>query len=183
MAEILLKGGEALDKKLSEIAKRLTKAGTLRVGFLEGNGKHSNSDLPYAAIAAIQEFGAPNAGIPPRPFFRPMIAEHQGEWGDILAVQLKRTDYDAEASLDLLGYKMDSELAQSMTDVTSPALSPITLMLRKMKSEDQTLIVTGKTVGEAAARVAAGESTSGVSTKPLIETGELQGAIAHEVNT
>ena len=183
MAELALKGGDALAKKLAEIAKQVSQPGSLRVGFLEGAGKHPGSDLPYAAIAAIQEFGAPNASIPPRPFFRPMIEKHKGEWGDQLAAQLKRTDYDAAASLDLLGYVIDGELAQSMTDVTSPALSPITLMLRKMIGEDPTLVVTGKTVAEAAARVAAGESADGVSTKPLIFRGDLQGAIAHEVKS
>jgi hypothetical protein len=56
-------------------------------------------------------------------------------------------------------------------------------MLRKMKSEDQALVVTRRTVGIAARRVAAGEGTSGVNTKPLDETGNLIRSVASEVKT
>jgi hypothetical protein len=49
-------------------------------------------------------------------------------------------------------------------------------MLRKMFGNDPSRI-TGAAVGEAARRVKAGESTSGVSSKPLVWTGQLLGSI------
>lgn len=178
--KVEISGGDKLQARLAEIAKGLESGGLLRLGFLEG-ATHTRSDLPMAAIAAIQEFGAPNAGIPPRPFFRNMIAAHSGDWGDQLAGQLKAADYDAITALQVMGQVMQGELRESITDLDSPALSPVTLMLRKMQMAPENRVITGKVVGEAAARVAEGESTSGVSDKPLVWTGELQAAVDFEV--
>lgn len=175
-----MSGGKIAEAMLEAWAKKLARGASLRVGFLEG-ATHSRSNLPIGAIAAIHEFGAPNAKIPPRPFLRPTITKHSEEWGDQLAAQLKRTDYDGETSLGVMGELIVSEIQEAITDVHEPALSKITLMLRKMRSKDQSLVVTGKTVGEAAARVAAGESTAGVNEKPLIDTDEMRRAAAYEV--
>ena len=166
-------------KRLAEISKQVTKAGSVRVGFLEGATEPDGTSIPM--LASIHEFGAPNAGIPPRPYFRTMIAAKSPEWGDALADLLKANDYDSAAALDLMGTGIGGQLQQSIIDVVAPPLSPITLMLRKMRSEDQSLVVSGKTVGEAAARVAAGESTAGVSTKPLIDSSNMLNAVGHEV--
>ena len=176
-----ISGGDKLQAKLKELADGLAKGALLRVGFLEG-ATHTHSDLPMAAIAAIQEFGAPAAGIPPRPFFRNMVAQYSGDWGEQLAEQFKVADYDSWQALFVMGLALRGELQQSMTDLDSPPLSPVTLMLRKMQMAPENRTITGKVVGEAAARVAAGESPGGVSTKPLIWTGELQSAVDFEVH-
>jgi hypothetical protein len=178
--KVELSGGDKLQAHLEKLAKGLEKGALLRLGFLEG-ATHTHSDLPMAAIAAIQEFGAPAAGIPPRPFFRNMIAEHSKDWGGKLAEQLQVADYDAGQALGVMGLVIQGELRQSMTDTNSPPLSPVTLMLRKMQMAPENRVITGKVVGEAAARVAAGESPGGVSTKPLIWTGELQQSVDFEV--
>lgn len=179
MAAHSFSGGAALEAKLREIAEKVSKAETLRVGFLEGatypDGK------PVAMVAAIQEFGAPRASIPPRPFFRNMIASKSPNWGESLAAILKNNDYDAEKSLMVMGEGIKGQLVESIIQTNSPALSPTTLMLRKMRSEDQSLVVTGKTVGEAARRVADGESYAGVSTAVLIDSGHLQNSVDYEV--
>lgn len=174
-----ISGGGKLEARLREIAAKLGKAATLRVGFLEGAIYPDGTSVPM--VAAIQEFGAPSAGIPPRPFFRTMVAEKSGRWGDVVALNLKANDFDAKRALALVGDGIKGQLQQSIVDTMGPPLSPITLMLRKMRSEDQGLIVSGKTVGEAAARVAAGESTAGVSTKPLVDSGHLRNSADYEV--
>jgi len=168
----VISGGEKLKAALEKISKRVAKRRTLSVGWLETE-RYPDSGMQVAAVAAIQEFGAPRASIPARPFFRPMIAKHSDEWGPLLGKALKVYGYDVDKALNALGLTVSEELQQSIMAVNSPPLSPITLMLRKMRSQDQSLIVTGKTVGEAAARVAAGESTEGVNTKPLQDTGQL----------
>ena len=80
-----------------------------------------------------------------------------------------------------MGSGIASQLQASIKETNAPALSPVTLMLRKMRSEDQTLSVTGKTVGQAAVRVAAGESTAGVSDKPLNDSAHMQNSVDYEV--
>lgn len=179
MAVKAFSGGAKLDALLRDMAKKVSKPGTLRVGFLEGSTETDGTSTPM--IAAIQEFGAPKAGIPPRPFFRTMIAAKSPDWGKALGTILKADDYDATKALGQMGMGIKGQLQQSIIDTSAPPLSPVTLMLRKMRSEDQGLVVTGKTVGEAAARVVAGESTSGVSTKPLVDSGAMLNSVDYEV--
>ena len=63
-------GGKKLEAALKKAeAARKTK---VRVGFFS-TAKYEDGQ-PVAEIAAIQEFGAPGAGIPERPFFRQSIA-------------------------------------------------------------------------------------------------------------
>lgn len=182
MAAHSFSGGAALRAKLQEIAKQVEQGGTLRVGFLEGARYTDKANTPIAMVAAIQEFGAPRARIPPRPFFRTMIAAQSPTWGATLAKNLKFTGFDAEKALGLLGGEIASELVESIKQTNSPALSPVTLMLRKMYGNHPEEI-TGKSVSEAARRVAAGKSFAGVSTKPLHWTGQMQNAVSYEVKT
>lgn len=179
MTDRILSGGDKLEARLREIASKLSKGAMLRVGFLEGSTEDDGTSIPM--IAAIQEFGAPSAGIPPRPFFRTMIAEKSDTWGGRLARGLVTVDYDAERALAAMGKIIGAELQESIANLDAPALSPITVMLRDMRSRNQGLIVTGKTVGEAAALVAAGASNHGASTKPLIDSGGMRNAVDYEV--
>jgi len=177
---VRIKGGEGLDKALEAMESGLLRAGTVRAGFLEG-ATYPDGGLPVAAVAAIQNFGAPNAGIPPRPFFSNMVKEKGPGWADALARILVSNEFDAEKALALMGEGVSGQLRQSIIETLAPPLSQITLMLRKMRSEDQGLVVTGATVGEAARRLDAGESPGGVSTKPLVDTGHLLNSVGYEV--
>ena len=174
-----IQGGNKFSAALQAMATAVTSADTVKIGILSG-ATYPNG-TPVAMVAAIQEFGAPRAGIPPRPFFRNMIAAHQAEWGPATGELLKANDYDAAKTLAQVGEAIAGQLRQSIVDTNSPALSPVTLMLRKMQGEGIT--ITGKQVGVARARVASGESTSGVSTKPLVWTGHLLNSIDYEVNS
>ena len=104
---INLSGGSKLKARLDAIAKTLDQSSTLRVGFLEGRTYPSGSDggapLNVATVAAIQEFGASEKNIPPRPFFRNMIAEKSDAWGDDLGKILVYNNYDAKTSLGQMG--------------------------------------------------------------------------------
>jgi hypothetical protein len=177
MAE--LNGGKKLEQALESLARKLERGGTLRVGFLEGATYPDGT--PVAMVAALQNFGAAARGIPPRPFFTNMIAEKSERWASALAALLKRNDFDVDKTLRQMGAGIKGQLQQAIVDMNSPPLSPITLMLRKMRSEDPDLEVTGATVGEAARRVAAGESTAGASTKPLIDTTQMINSVDYEV--
>ena len=125
MAEYSFSGGDKMNARLAEIAAKIGKAGSVRVGFLEGATYPDGTSVPM--VAAIQEFGAPAKNIPPRPFFRNMISKESPQWGDILADQLVSTDYDADLSLSRMGEEIAGELRQSITDTNSPVLSPRTI--------------------------------------------------------
>ncbi len=174
-----IRGGDKLAAKLHELSKKVARGGAVKVGFLEGATDSEGTSIPL--IAATQNFGAPTRGIPPRPFFSNMVRDKSPAWGAQMGAALNATDFDGEAALGLMGEGIAGQLRQAIIDTVRPPLSPVTLMLRKMRSEDQTLRVTGATVGEAARRVAAGESTAGVSIKPLVDRGEMLAAVDYEV--
>lgn len=178
---VAIKGGDKLAAALAKISKNASKAATLSVGFLEGATYPDGTSV--AMVAAIQEFGAPKAKIPPRPFFRNMISDKSPSWPKAVGDLLKANDYDAERTLGQAGEGIKGQLQESIINTNSPALSPITVMLRGMKSNDQSLVVTGKTVGEAAARVAAGKTNYGASTKVLDETGHMLNSVDYSVKS
>lgn len=175
-----IKGGDKLGLKLGELGKKVASAKVLRVGFLEGSTYPNGTTV--ATVAAIQEYGAPRAHIPPRPFFRNMIAAKKGEWPAAIAALFKKHDYDARATLDEAGAGIAGQLRRSIVDTNEPALSPVTLMLRKMFGNHPEMI-RARDVADARRRVAAGESYAGVSTKPLVWTGHLFDSVDHEVKT
>ncbi len=120
-----LSGGAKLEAALKRIARNLDKARELRVGFLEGATYPDGTSVPM--VAAINEFGAPSRGIPPRPFFRRMIATNSGGWPDTIEAALKANDYDAEKALGLLGAEMVGQVQQSIIDLIDPPLAPATI--------------------------------------------------------
>ena len=122
---MLFRSGDKLNKVLGDIAEKLGRASTLKVGFLEG-ATYPDGTL-VAMVAAIQNFGAPAAGIPPRPFFSNMVAEKSPEWGDKLAAILERADYDGKLALNRLGYGIASDLQMSIIETNDPALDPATI--------------------------------------------------------
>jgi hypothetical protein len=118
-------GGDKLKSLLKMLEERMTNASSVKVGFLAEatypDGK------PVAMIAAIQEFGAPRAGIPPRPFFRNMIAAKSPEWPAAMAALLKANGYDAFRALQLTGEGISGQLKQSIIDTNSPPLAQATI--------------------------------------------------------
>ena len=177
MSTKTLSGTDGVMKALEDIARKMG-GGTLEVGFPAGD---SYSDgTPVAAAAFWNEFGT--STIPPRPFFRPMIASESPTWPKKMAAWAKAFDYDGAKVLAWLGEDIAGALRESIRGVDSPALSPITLMLRSMVGNKPELI-TGKMVGEAATKVAAGEQgATGTQAKPLNWTGTMMRAPAYSVN-
>ena len=132
-----LKGGDALKRRLANIAKRLDGASELRVGFLEGATYPDGT--PVATVAATNEFGRPDKGQPPRPFFRTMIDENSPNWGRQIGKLLKANGGDSEAALDAMGSVIKGQLQRSINQFTSPPLAPSTVAA---KGFDKPLIST-----------------------------------------
>lgn len=133
-----IKGGDKLATRLADLAKLLARPATLSVGFL------SNATYPdgksVAMIAALNEFGVPSRGQPPRPFFRNMVAAKSGEWPKAIAGLLQANGMDAVRTLDLAGFAIEGQLRQSIRDTNSPPLSPVTIA---RKGHAKPLISTG----------------------------------------
>lgn len=138
MAAVELKGGQALVKRLEELAQRLGDGGTLRVGFLEGATYPDGT--PVALVAAVNEFGRPDRNQPPRPFFRAMIAEKQKDWPRALGAVAKNNDYDIDKTLGQMGEGIKGQLQESIRNLDSPVLSPVTVA---RKGFEKPLVDTG----------------------------------------
>jgi hypothetical protein len=133
-----ISGGDKLQARLAEIAKNANKAASVDVGFLEGATYPDGTSVPL--VAAIQEFGAPSRNIPPRPFFRNMVADKSGEWPDAVAGLLKDNDYDATKTLELTGAAIKGQLQEAITTFVGTPLAPATIA---KKGSSKELVDTG----------------------------------------
>lgn len=174
MTTATLSGGEDLERKLAEIARKISRGANLRVGFLEGATYPDGTSV--AAVAAINNFGAPEKGIPARPFFSNMIRENSGAWGDELAGLLEVTNFDVSRALNMMGEHIASQLRQSIIETVAPPNSPVTNLLKQrfpMGGYDFDEVL------RAWDDVAAGESAP--AGKPLVWTGTMLRAVEYEV--
>lgn len=134
-----ISGGAKLEKALAQIAENLSGPAAVKVGFFATATYPSGK--PVAMIAAIHEYGAPRAGIPPRPFMRPTIAKYGPTWPAAIAANLKATNYDATKTMTRVGLGVKGQIQQAIRDVVEPPLKPATI---KRKGFDKPLVHTGQ---------------------------------------
>lgn len=130
-----LSGGDKLEQALADIARRVK--GTVNVGFLEG-ATYPDSGLPVAQVAFWNEFGTTK--IPPRPFFRTMIANQSKGWSVLVGKAAVHYKYDGQMVLKLMGEKIAEQLQQSIIGWQEPPNAPYTV---EQKGFNKPLIHTG----------------------------------------
>ena len=82
--------------------------------------------------------------------------------------------------MELLTLKAEGDVSKAIAEVNAPPLSKITLGARKYRAEGKK--VTGATIGEIARLIDENKlDVSGVSTKPLNETGLMSATLTHVV--
>ena len=143
----ILRGGDKAKDVLKSIGEK-ARGLTLSVGFMEGSVYPDGTSVP--TVAFNNEFGVPQHKQPPRPFFRNMIAEKSGEWGGQLAAAMKANGNDGKKALELVGMVIEGELVQSINDLTTPALSPVTIA---KKGFDKPLIETSNMLNSVTSKV------------------------------
>ena len=75
--------------------------------------------------------------IPPRPFFRPAIAENKKAWSEIVRLTLKRGG-TIEDALETVGLQMQGDIRDAMDAVTTPELSAYTIKMRQERGNSST---------------------------------------------
>ncbi len=160
---VTVTGGDRLREKLQGIARQVTKASAVKVGFLAESTYPDGT--PVAMIAAIQNWGAPAAGIPPRPFFSNAVRAKKGEWPNAIRDLLKDNNYDALRTLQQTGEVIAGQIRMSIIETNSPPLKPATLRARG--------VAPGMKYNPA------NPATFGA--KPLVDTGVLLGSVNYEV--
>ena len=139
---------------------------------------------PVAYVAAIQEYGnIVHVPIPPRPFIRPAIEAKASQWSRIAAQGAKEIlagNATPDAIMVRVTEAAKGDIAKNIATLTSPPLSPITIGARKFKKEGKK--ITGKTIGEIARLLSEDElDVSGISTKPLEDTGYMSATLTSVV--
>ena len=138
-----IEGGAALHAFLAELIKKLEPC-KLDVGFFsDAKYDPEKGGLYVASVAFWNEFGDEKKKRPPRPFFRRMISEHEGEWVDLIKLTLKKAGNDLPAAMELMGEKLAGDLKQSINDLVEPKLADST---RLRKGHDKPLIETAHMV-------------------------------------
>lgn len=173
MAEV--SGGEGLTAKLAEIREKIGDAREVRVGFLE-NATYPDGQ-PVAMVAALNNYGAPEAGIPARPFFTNMVADKSSGWGEKFAKVLRAADYDAAKSLDLMGVGIAGQLREAIVTTNDPPNSAVTNLLKQRFPMREGM--TFADVQQARQDVAGGETAP--AGKPLTWTGHMLMSVDSEV--
>ena len=151
----------SLAKKLaSYVAKSELKA---KAGFFPSAKYPASMGGKYVAeIAFKNEYGGTGelhghkTIIPPRPFFRPAIAENKKAWGEIVRLTLKRGG-TIEDALEAVGLQMQGDIRDAMGAVTTPKLSDYTVKMRQSRGNNDT--------------------------KPLNDTGYMRSQITHAVDS
>jgi hypothetical protein len=109
-----------------------------------------------ATFTSTHAHGAYTITIPPRPFFRRMIAAKSQEWPAGVATQLKAKDYDGVAALDVVGAAIAGQLVESIKTLTDPPLAASTIRKKKFAKP---LIDTGDMWRAVDHEVTTGETT------------------------
>lgn len=138
MASVSFKGGARLEAKLKDMAAKAAKPETLRVGFLEGATYPDGTSV--AMVAAIQNYGAPAAGIPARPFFNDMVSKKSPNWGKSLGNLVKKSGYDLDEALHKMGEGIRGQLQD---EITSFAGEPLAASTAAQKGSPKQLVDTG----------------------------------------
>jgi hypothetical protein len=168
-----IKGGGKFKGWFNKINNTLRKP-VLRVGYLD-HATYPNGTL-VAMVAAINEYGAPNARfpIPPRPWMRPAIEAGKATWPDQTGKLLVQYNYDGVKTLETMGQLVVAAMRKNIADLHSPALSPVTVMLRSMRRANPSQQVSLRTVYQAIGRVKAGKAPrAGTSVKPLVGSSNM----------
>jgi hypothetical protein len=167
----------ALKQTITELDGQQGRVGWFPSAVYEGG-------QPVAGVAFVQEHGSAKRSIPPRPFMRPTATEKREEWAKTVAQLTKAAALGKIAPENIMrGLTLAAEghVRATITKITAPPLSPVTVELRRRRRGGET--VTGKTVGEAAkaSRSAFFKAPSKSEAKPLVDTGILLNTLTSEV--
>lgn len=133
-----------------------------KVGWFQSS--HYPDGTPVAYVAAIQEYGYPSGGIPPRLGMRDTADAKRAEWAEVArrgSVAVLKGTTSALAVMGMLGLKASGDMRKHISQVVSPPLKPATIAARLRERADH------KTVG--------------ALDKPLVFSGELIDSLTHTV--
>lgn len=134
-----------------------------KVGWVHAS-QYIESRESVAAVAAQNEYGNPNKHIPARPFMRPTIEAESVNWSKIIehgSKQVLKGNQTIGDVFETVGLKAAGDIRKTITKITTPPLSPVTIAARLNRRKDK--------------------NTIGNLTKPLVDTGIMLGTLTNTV--
>jgi hypothetical protein len=111
-----------------------------KVGWFPGAMyKTAKGTIPVATVAVKNEYGEPEQNIPPRPFFRPTVANKQNEWKQVSALGAKAVlngSMTQVEAMEMLALQAEGDVVATMARLTSPALAESTIYRRQHRKSD-----------------------------------------------
>lgn len=133
----VISGGAGMDAALAKMAKGLDRPLKLQVGYPEGETYPDGT--PLGLVAAINNYGAPAMGIPPRPFFTDTIKAGESRWPDEIAAIAKAAEYNPGLTLARFGENVANQIRAAIGGWSDPPNADSTV---KAKGFDKPLIDT-----------------------------------------
>lgn len=127
MSGVIRKGGKAFRDTIRKFNRE---GARVKVGiFASGKPRSDDSALTNAEIGAVHEFGAPDAGVPARPWLKPAIQKHAEEYNRALEGVVKTAmeggsvlpglgRIGAKAAADVKAYIVAGEPPQNLAPST-----------------------------------------------------------------
>jgi hypothetical protein len=147
---------------------REAKGASVKVGILASAGMHKGETdggepLTVAQIAAVHEYGSEDGRIPQRSFIRSAVDESQAEIRTVIAKAgdaIVAGKMDVRTGMGIIGAFVKSRIQRKLVSGPFHPLSRFTIArrMRRLKSGRKVL-----------------------STKPLIDTGQLRASVDYEV--
>lgn len=134
-----------------------------RVGWF-ASAKYEGGQ-PVAGVAAVQEFGSPARGIPPRSFFRTTATEKRQEWAATVE-QVSRAAAQGKIEpgrvIEAVALAAEGHVRETITKIQSPPLKQATIDARKRRLAN------------------GGAGAQSTIAKPLVDTGILLNTLTSE---
>lgn len=143
-----ISGGKIYESVFQGFVGKVGKASKVEVGFMADATYPDGTQV--ALVATVQEFGSASRNIPPRPFFRNMIAAHKDGWPATAGRLLIDNNFDAEKTLSQLGEGIKGQLQEAITTFSGVPLAPGTV---QRKGSAKQLVDTGQMLSSVDYRV------------------------------
>ena len=145
------RGWKALFERLEVLKKHDV---NVRVGIFsdeKGGGEEREGGLTNVEIAAVHEFGAPEANIPERPFIRSTFDAYKQEYAEMVTKVLRGViegKLGVKQALDLVGAKMVADINKVVRQTQGPAygFAPLKPETIDRKGSSRPLIDTGRMI-------------------------------------
>lgn len=118
-----------LEKKLKAFSELMKAPSKVRVGIPDNSITYPDG-TPLLLVAATQEFGNSDLGIPERSFLRTTVVENKKDVKMFWQKEAKRLlmgNTSSEKSLDILGQMIEGKVKQKIIDLKTPPNAPSTI--------------------------------------------------------